>query len=156
MKTYPLIISEWFPQSHPRAGEPTRFFLAVHSGKKKHTIRNNPEWWQPRIEKVAAGEALLSLRQWSGIPYRSKQRKVWNVAKYHCPGIEYIKRSHTIGEFIISDGTGFSAFPAREIAKNDGLEVEDFLDWFQDWPVGEWKVIIHFSIFRYLPRIVKL
>lgn len=45
---------------------------------KRHTIRANYEFWAKRFEKIAAGEAVLSIREWVGKPYGkgSTQREI--------------------------------------------------------------------------------
>ena len=72
-KTYVLMISENFPKYHQKAGEPTFFARKIEEGKKIHTIRQNYELWNKRAEKINKGEAILSIRKWSGKAYRSKQ-----------------------------------------------------------------------------------
>lgn len=67
MKTYVLILSEYFPKDHPKAGEPTGFVGdLMFTGKKIHTIRSNYELWAKRIDEVRAGKARLSIRIWTG------------------------------------------------------------------------------------------
>ena len=39
---------------------------------KLHTIRANYPLWEKRIKDIQEGHAVLSVRQWSGKPYRSK------------------------------------------------------------------------------------
>ena len=86
MKTYYLTLSPKFPSTHIRAGQPTNFEAALNNAimcakcqekpkgmcmseciigyRKLHTIRANYEFWRKRFEKIAAGEAVLSIRQW--------------------------------------------------------------------------------------------
>ena len=78
------MLSKAFPSTHPRKGEPTRFFDKFLAGQalsregwlvdpKLHTIRANFPLWAKRIAEIQRGEAVLSVRQWLGAPYRSKQ-----------------------------------------------------------------------------------
>lgn len=105
MKTYVITLSERFPVNHTRRGEQTffreKFLLAIGcpdckteqdlSGEnisdcngcwvatkepKLHTIRANFPLWEKRIAEVQRGEACLSVRQWSGSPYKSPQVEI--------------------------------------------------------------------------------
>ena len=76
-KIYVLTVSEFFPKNHPKEGLPTGFINAISSYKKIHTIRANYELWAKRAEKINKGEAVLSVRYWTGKPYNSKQREVF-------------------------------------------------------------------------------
>ena len=76
-KCYTLIISKHFPKSHPRAGEPTEFLQKIEDYDKVHTIRANYDFWKKRFEKIVKGEAYLSIRVWSGVPYKSKQVEIY-------------------------------------------------------------------------------
>lgn len=84
MKTYVITLSRHFLANHKRAGEETHFkekFLLgqgltdydTPSMAKIHTIRANYPLWEKRIKEVQEGRAVLSVRQWTGKPYRSKQ-----------------------------------------------------------------------------------
>ena len=100
MKTYVLMVSERFPQTHKRKGELTYFPTKIKNGEKIHTIRANYDLWEKRINDIKNGLARLSVRVW------------------------------------------------EEIAKNDGLSLEDFCDWFKvrsNKPMA----IIHFTAMRY-------
>ena len=76
-KTYVLTISQVFPQSHNRKGEPTNFIVSIAKFEKIHTIRANYELWEKRIAEINKGNAVLSVRVWTGKPYRSKQREMF-------------------------------------------------------------------------------
>lgn len=73
LKTYVITISKKFPGYHPRKGDPTYFSSGIVSRRKKHTIRGNYALWKKRFDEIAAGRAKLSLREWIGKPYCSKQ-----------------------------------------------------------------------------------
>lgn len=102
MKTYVITLSKVFPQIHPERGKKTHFSTKFQNarmcakcketkqglcmvecavyGTKLHTIRANYYLWAARFEQIAAGEACLSVRQWSGAPYRSKQVEIARLA----------------------------------------------------------------------------
>lgn len=164
MKTVVLIVSERFPKSHPKAGQPTNFVDAIHEYQKLHTIRLNYDYWSKQIQKVVNGDAVLSIRSWSGKPYASKQRVHLNLYADDGVGIQKIAFDSTLpsamslGEMmgleeniypIVNVHTKrYSLITEGGIAKNDGLSLEDFRSWFDPLP-KEPCAIIHFTNFRY-------
>lgn len=80
MKTYYLTLSQVFPATHARAGQPTGFRENLFK-TKLHTIRANYEFWKNRFEQIEKGEACLSIRQWTGKPYRSKQVEIARLTR---------------------------------------------------------------------------
>jgi len=72
-----MSISEYFPKTHKRAGEPTNFVMQISNvfygsfPAKLHTMRQNYSLWKKRIDEVIAGDAILVLFSWSGKPYNS-------------------------------------------------------------------------------------
>jgi hypothetical protein len=141
-KTYVLMVAKTFQKSHPRFGEPTLFPDHILNGKKIHTIRANYDGWKKKVDAINAGEAILSIRTWSGKPYRSKQEKILELTEV---GIECadvicsLQKVNVIGSF---RNRSFENIP-----ENDGLSKEDFFDWFyQDLKD---LAIIHFTKFRY-------
>ena len=167
MITYVLIISKQFPLSHPKAGQPTFFFEKIANTRipwkcpsiKIHTIRKNYNLWESRINKVKEGKAQLSLRYWSGKPYHSKQIEMFRLTKEHNVGIQYIwlyrppaQNSGLDGAIDTISLAPWEFHGIEQLAKNDGLSVADFIDWF--FPKGKSDVlftggIIHFTDFRY-------
>lgn len=118
MKTHVIILAKTFTAGHRRAGEPTHFKEKFLSGKKITTIRQGI-LWEKRIKEVQEGRAILSVREWSGKPYNSKQT--------------------IIKEFTHEDNLRCCVFDVdappvslEQLAKNDGLEVEDFMSWFKN------------------------
>jgi hypothetical protein len=136
-KTYVLTVSEYFPKSHTRAGDPTEFEKKILQGDKIHTIRKNAKLWEKRAEKINAGEAVLSVRIWTGKPYRSKQKEILSLDKI---GTEIIN--------VKSDRPDDLFLLGKYFAKNDGLSEADFNAWF-DFKLDEVYIIIHFTGFRY-------
>lgn len=147
-----ITFSRTFPDYHPRAGEQTRFVEQVLNslhdqgvyldfaeidaklgwslldkfgliGRKHHTIRAGNrfkagDWFSPRV--------------WSGKPYRSKQiiiapdiqvKKTWDFEVYH--------RHNGKADLTFR----FDNIPL--VAKNDGLELVDFLHWFNKPMTGQ-------------------
>ncbi len=154
MKTYILIISEFFPKTHNKSGLPTGFIDKIGSKIKKHTIRKNYTLWKKRIEEVQKGEAILSIRYWTGLPYKSKQKEVYVLDKNSCIGVQalYFNFNSILQPFILSDFTKDKVktyLNIEEIAKNDGLNLFDFQEWFKSYDLNATMAILHFTVKRY-------
>jgi hypothetical protein len=138
-----IIVSKVFPATHPKKGRETKFIEHLCTDEKKHTIRANYALWEKRIDEVNKGIAKLSLREWEDKPYRSKQREIFACLKDEV-GIQKIELT-PLGWFIDDID---SDVKTKEIAENDGLSIEDFIDWFKNYP-KEPMAVIHFTKFRY-------
>lgn len=129
MKTIVLTFSRQFPAYHPEAGKDTNFVESILNGKKQTTIRGNLQRWRIIRSQLKKGTHILSLRYWSGKPYRSKQ-----VEFARCTSID----THRV--FITNDDhNGFemsvnsiyrNQSVIEQIAAHEGLTVDDFTAWF--------------------------
>ncbi len=150
MKTYVLTLSHSFPANHAMHGKPTYFrekFLGTPGMLRKlHTIRANYTLWAKRFEKIAAGDACLSVREWMGAPYRSKQREIARLTKDDGVGLQ--KLTFFSGR-IIYPTVGKYQPSVKEIANNDGLHADDWVYWFKNYDLSKPLAIIHFTKFRY-------
>ena len=151
MKTYVITLSKKFPATHKRHGEPTyfweRFFSPSFTRPKLHTIRANFDLWYKRFEKIAAGEACLSVREWTGAPYRSKQKELARLTREDGIGIQCLNFANLYGcDRYIVDGYDVAL---SHLATNDGLSPNDWLDWFKAYDKTKNLAIIHFTSFRY-------
>ena len=148
MRTYIIIVSRTFPCSHSRSGEDTGFPQKLRNGLKLHTIRTNATWWEMVAKEVNAGEAVLSVRTWEGRPYCSKQVEIMQVTKL---GLQSISMSSdTMFPLPTPCVDGRKQVDIYTLARNDGLSLPDFLEWF--FPCGDGffrGVIVHFTDFRY-------
>lgn len=142
LKVYVLTLSKNFMSTHSKAGKPTEFFYKIKTGEKIHTIRGNYELWKKRIDEIQKGKAILSIREWSGKPYRSPQVELMQLADV---GVQKIQRD-VLGWFIDDID---SDYKMTDFAKNDGLDVRDFAEWFKHKGIKEAMAIIHFTNFRY-------
>lgn len=151
MKTYVLLVSKKFLAGHPKRGKPTWFKEkllcgALYYDAKLHTIRGNFQYWDNIVDEVNAGRAVLSLRQWKGKPYKSKQEEFLQVKKLGIQLIE-IKASKGLSlPKIMVDGKMLQERTMFKLMANDGLSDEDFMNWFTEDFIG---AIIHFSRLRY-------
>lgn len=179
IKTYVLMLSEFFPKAHRKAGMVTCFKYELYLGqgnnldcatpqglsgfnlsnckncigktKKLHTIRANYPLWKKRIKEIQEGHAVLSIRQWSGNPYRSKQVEIARLTAKDGVGIQKLsfdKDKDGVSSFKFFDIDG-RCFDRKTLANNDGLSLEDWCDWFRGYDLSKPLAIIHFTKFRY-------
>ncbi len=146
MKIFVLTVSQTFPKTHPKAGVDTGFVgnvskLFTPENSKIHTIRGDTELWSKRANEINEGKAVLSIRYWSGKPYYSKQIEICRLEKI---GVQKLDHSNFIHAPIEGKTINWG-----EIAKNDGLSFEDFVNWFNGSDKSKPMVIIHFTAFRY-------
>lgn len=172
MKTYYLTLSQVFPSTHARAGEPTGFEASFRNAQmcakcrerstgmcmqecvigylKRHTIRANYEFWAKRFEKIAAGEAVLSIRQWVGKPYGkgSTQREIARLTREDGIGLQEMTVAGTCIGYHPTFVDGVSV-PSKTLAANDGLSESDWCNWFAGYKTLEPLAVIQFTKFRY-------
>lgn len=161
MTTYVITLSRNFTLKHPRHGEPTGFCestlnailqtLGVKSrfpefGMKLHTIRGNYPLWVKRFRKIERGQAILSIRYWSGMPYNSKQFELCRMGRNDGIGLQmlWFRNGNLCAPIIDS-----KSIDMERIAKNDGLNVNDWYNWFVKEDLHDTFAIIHFTSFRY-------
>ena len=146
MKTYVITLSRNFLAYHKRAGEETHFKEKFLSGEKLHTIRANYPLWEKRIKEVQEGRAILSIRQWTGKPYRSKQVEIATLTAENGVGLQRLEFTDCRLRFpyVGSEWTSMIS-----LAKNDGLSLNDWVGWFGGYDLSEPMAIIHFTKFRY-------
>lgn len=153
MKTYVITLSQNFPAMHKQAGKPTNFKEKFLRGEKIHTIRANYPLWEKRIKEVQDGRAVLSVRQWTGKPYRSKQVEITTLTAEDEIGVQAARIVAGIYLKIIFDDNFEHYFVSEEertlLAKNDGLSLEDWKEWFISYDITNPLAIIHFTKFRY-------
>ena len=147
--------SRVYPSYHPHKGEPTYFVekiwesliqleeillsrcceLSRQTGIGDYTMNNIRKVnFEPKHHTIRVGHHFkpgdwFSPRVWSGTPYKSKQiiiapdiqvKKVWD---FDIEGTDIFlngKREAYV-----------EGFDIHEIANNDGLTLEDFLEWFK-------------------------
>lgn len=166
MKTYVITLSQVFPTWHKRAGEPTKFRAAFLSGQtcskckkrnhamctsecfsglKIHTIRANYPLWLKRITEVQQSKAVLSVRQWTGKPYRSPQEEIAILTNEDGLGIQELKMIDLFSPTTING----NRVELPDLAANDGLSFNDWYEWFKGYDLKQPLAIIHFTKFRY-------
>lgn len=121
---------------------------------KIHTVRANYPLWKKRIDKVAAGEAILAIRGWIKRPYKDPQIHIIQLDDSDGVGIQKLSITDApIGRiFTVEENEDKFHISEEELAKNDGLILQDFRDWFKKTPKEPYG-IIHFTDFRYSNNI---
>jgi hypothetical protein len=166
MKTYPITLAKKFQRPHPQTGEPTNFKERILNGfnheykndrgliypAKIHTGRENYALWEHRCKEVNAGRAVLSLRQWSDKPYRSKQTSMGlELTQVTCQKLEviiyYANLNHlgptTLAHIRIDDNL-LNTIQMMSFIQSDGFDdAVDFMHWF-GWKNWE-GALIHFK-----------
>ena len=180
MKTYVITLSKYFLATHKRAGEKTHFkekFLLGQgcpdcaspqdlsginisdcngcvracSFPKLHTIRANYPLWEKRVKEVQEGRAVLSIRQWSGKPYCSKQVEIARLTAENGVGIQKLsfdKDKDGVASLRYFNING-KYIDRETLANNDGLSKEDWQEWFRGYDLSKPMAVIHFTKFRY-------
>lgn len=146
MKTYILTFSKEFPTSHPLAGTPTFFIDKITRKEKLHTIRTNAALWMNRFIDIQEGNAILSLRYWSDKPYRSSQIEFGRLGKEEGIGIQLLQFKGDLMTPVVDHW----CYPScRELAKNDGLQFDDWCNWFKLYDLTKDMAIIWLCPNRY-------
>lgn len=97
-----------------------QFEPMILSGRKPHTIR-------PTRKRPLKVGTLLSLRVWTGKPYRSKQRE---FAKATVEGVDRIRITR---KTIRRNGSRLNNYEMGELAWKDGFRsLEDLQFWFEN------------------------
>lgn len=146
MKTYIITLSKVFPVTHPLKGQLTGFKKAKLSNDKKHTIRGNYAHWKKIVDEVNSGKAILSVREWTGRPYASKQVEICQHTKLGIQKCDVSINTSNGNVSIIIDGQE-KIFAKSLIIQNDGLTWDSFRNWFKKPIIG--GAIIHFTDLRY-------
>lgn len=139
MKTVVILISSVFPKESAYAGQPTDFVQKIEGDSKLHTIRANLNYWLGKEILINSGEAELSLRTWSGAPYRSEQIEIKRIPRINIQMLNFIEEDP---EYVKIDN---QRVPLSILAKNDGLTVEQIKDWFKGYDLNETMALINFS-----------
>lgn len=150
-----ITFSRHFPSYHPRKGEPTHFVEKIWKYYRQEDSNLpaifRPYWKKyidifkeqpylkanyidtPKLHTIRAGHRWsagdwFSPRVWSGTPRRSKQIEF-------APPIQVVRTYEfgiNFGEWLL-EGKEISLELLITIARNDGLALQDFIDWFK-WP----------------------
>ena len=121
---------------------------ASGAGTAIQTRYNKNGVWDKRYKDIASGKKYLSVREWTGRPYNSEQRE---FAQYDKIGLQHITMTYGVDDAVPQIWIDGKQIPIEIVAKNDGLTVEQFVEWF----FGESKsnvfegVVLHFTSFRY-------
>jgi hypothetical protein len=166
-----IMCSRHFPKGHPKAGQPTFFVEKILNCYRDNF--QLPDSFKPWIDSYAAllkGEDYLkavaikelkphtirpgsrfkpgdmvSLRVWSGAPYRSKQiefaqvevKRTWSIEinnRFGAASFEGVIDGKIFAQLHYGNDRDLNKDGLIKLAANDGLELEDFVDWFAIHP----------------------
>lgn len=173
IKHYRLGVSITFPARHPRRGKLTYFVekiqlalsgcnepvmmyasdMTIVTDIKIHTIRRNLKLWAKRMQKVYAGKAVIDLCYWKlpGGRFTPGNELITfaTLDKDSGCGVQKITIEEDLSGCEIEVFMGHLIFGLHNVAKNDGLSLEDFKAWFKGYDLSKPMAIIHFTKFRY-------
>lgn len=156
-----IMCSRTFPKEHPKSGQPTGFVEKVWNSFRREDfslpesfnqwVKNFPFLGNEYLNAVhkasvtdckhttiRAGSRfkpgdMISLRVWSGAPYRSKQIEFAQVEVKKTWGVEIYIKDEELAITIINEPY-FHIADNAIVANNDGLHLDDFTDWFKIHP----------------------
>lgn len=145
------MFSRLFPTTCTRRGEQTHFIEKVMLGEKIHTIRRQYDRWKIIADKTQERRFNIALCQWAATPRRSKVHQVGLLDSQI--GVQRIKMKYfAASDDIVAIVDGKEVSPVI-IAENEGLEWNDFKEWFfgkNRTENAEYNgCIIHFTDTRY-------
>lgn len=141
-----IMVSKVFLPSHIRHGQSTNFVEKILSGEKIHTIRANADW-----QKRLKNSHVLTITTWKGAYKKSEKEIVKTITKEQGLGYELVEFYNEVFAKVTCPKTGKSVqVKYKELAKNDGLNVDDFNAWFENYDIQSPLILIHFTNFRYV------
>lgn len=141
-----IMVSKVFLPSHIRNGQSTNFIEKILSGEKIHTIRVSADW-----QKRLYNNHVLTITTWKGAYKKSEKEIVKTITREQGLGYEIIEFYNESLAKVTCPNTNKSVFVKyKTIAKNDGLSLEDFHAWFENYDIQSPLILIHFTNFRYV------
>lgn len=119
-----LMMSNYYPNRHSKAGQETMFVDKIAYSEKLHTIRGNYDRWAKIEDKVNRGEMVISIRVWTDKPFRSKMAEVMRLNR--C-SVQHLKGRIVRGMPVCT--VDEQSVPSELLAANDGLELSDWTEW---------------------------
>ena len=146
-----LTLCRVFPATHSKKGINTLFAVKLFAGRKIHTIRADEKGqWAQKVADINAGNKILCVREWTGRPYNSEQADIKNFVQV---GLQHITMTYGADDKLPQAWVDGKQVPIETLAKNDGLRVEDFVEFFfgtKQYNNNVFEgVILHFTDFRY-------
>lgn len=134
-----VLLSKTFFAGHFREGQQTEFRAKVEGATKIHTIRSNYPYWEEKIGRAVFTGGVLSVRQWTAAPYRSRQEEIAVIPADTVAVQKLELRREKIRVNEPQEGSLYHEYTAtidgrdvdiNELAANDGLTFEEFVYWF--------------------------
>ena len=94
---------------------------------------------------------MLSIRQWTGKPYRSKQIEIATLTSKNGIGVQKLifVGNDIMLPVVEYGGNKFRSMDRYRLASNDGLSFKNWVDWFRGYDLSKPMAIVHFTKFRY-------
>ncbi|KAA6329683.1 hypothetical protein EZS27_021531 [termite gut metagenome] len=140
-----ITLSKTFFTGHSRHCESTMFREKVLEGIKIHTCRQNYEYWKCKIKRLKEVGGVLSIRQWSGKPFYSKQEIITEVPA-DVVGIQMLSLWKNFEYAVVGC---WKVITPVELALNDGLLLEDYQAWFAPVLKKNKEEVIHFALIHF-------
>lgn len=132
-----LTLSRVFPQTHSKKGINTLFAVNLFAGRKIHTIRTDRSY----------GSSVLRILT------RGASSYVCVIKNFVQVGLQHITMTYGADDKLPQAWVDGKSVPIETLAKNDGLRVEDFVEFFfgtKQYNNNVFEgVILHFTDFRY-------
>ena len=159
------MIPRHFPKSALKAANidpqevlPTNYRGSIEAQTKIHCIIDDYRKWEPRFQEIAAGKAVLSIREYTRNPHKMKKRsneeEIMRLGHADGIGLErlHITKINNSYEWSVGGDARVIVNP-NELEENEGL-FESII--FEPWLVKRNEdnrgpfAIIHLTPFRYL------
>ena len=138
-----LSVPAFFPSWHRRFGDETCFRerLLDKQHPKIHAISLHAEFWQKMEEKYRTGKYQLLVCHMDDNPECRKYRPIMYANQLH------VQRACFVSDdiFLVVEGKSIAM---ETIARNEGLEMPDLLEWKKRLGTKEF-CIVHFTAFSY-------
>lgn len=141
-----ITFSSIFPKHHPRAGQPTRFAHKIRATFALTQLNLTQPMGSVKCTTIRAGERWkkgdrFMPREWSGMPYRSKQTNILEEQLTVLDAIPFERNEDECFAF----GHKLYAFQIEHIAKNDGFDsAAELLAWLPQQFKGQ--ILVFFPI----------
>ena len=142
-KVYVLMLSKNFPEWHSCRGNKTHFEDKIKAGVKLNTYRISTKTWLKKAIDVMNGRAIISVREWTGEPYKTKQKELFKLGyKTKFNICEISRNEEYANKFCIIEQSIFeyvlNKYPisisslndCERLSREDGLSEVQFCEWF--------------------------
>lgn len=153
-----LVFSRTFPKGHSKEGEPTYFVTRIRAKTKIHTVRFGDKWkddtilhlWDNNPRFKLSHPKRFDFINWDDSLGERFARDITKTdeqdAHYYCPlstiengSIEFDLSKDPHDMIITIEGTVLDPWEITSLANNDGLLLEDFVEWMYNGAINWMK-----------------